>query len=117
MKRSGITALVALLWLSWPLLACLPQSTMSAEEMACCQKMAGNCDMGGGNHKCCDTSVNRASASSAIAPSSPTHDFSPQVLTSFLAVEELTRQPADLPFVLLVPLAASPPGAPFILKN
>jgi hypothetical protein len=109
--------IAALLWASAPVLACLPNGAMTAEEMACCQKMAGNCDMGGGSHKCCDTSVNRATASPALAPSSVAHDSSPQVLSSFLAVEELALQPADPPFVLLVPLAASPPGALFILKN
>jgi len=40
-----------------PLLACFQTPAMTDAEMACCQKMVGNCDMGGGNHSCCKTTV------------------------------------------------------------
>jgi hypothetical protein len=57
---------LAFLWLSAPLLACLPNSSMTPAEMECCQKMAGNCDMGGGNHKCCDSTVNQSAPAAAL---------------------------------------------------
>jgi len=62
---------LAFLWLSAPLIACLPNSSMTPAEMECCKKMAGNCDMGGGNHKCCDSTVNQ-SAPAAALPNNPT---------------------------------------------
>jgi hypothetical protein len=34
-------------------LACLPNAQMTAAEMACCKKMAGNCHVGMGQHPCC----------------------------------------------------------------
>lgn len=64
--RRVLATTLALVWLSVPLLACLPNDSMSAEEMECCKKMAGNCDMGGGNHKCCDTAVNHAAPATAL---------------------------------------------------
>jgi len=39
---------------------------MTAEEMECCKKMAGNCDMGGGNHKCCGTAVKNFASEVAL---------------------------------------------------
>jgi hypothetical protein len=58
-----------------PVMACMqPDSTLSAEEMACCKQMANDCgdmnDMGGGDssgHDCCKTTEVRVAA--AIAPS------------------------------------------------
>jgi hypothetical protein len=41
------------LWIGSPALACLPNSQMTAAEMACCKKMAGDCHMGMGQHPCC----------------------------------------------------------------
>jgi hypothetical protein len=32
---------------------------MTQAEMACCKKMAGDCQKGAGQHPCCRTSVNR----------------------------------------------------------
>lgn len=43
------------LWLVTPALACLPNSQMSAAEMACCKKMTGDCRMGAAQHPCCNT--------------------------------------------------------------
>jgi hypothetical protein len=41
-----------------PALACLPNSQMTAVEMECCKKMAGDCQMGTGQHPCCKTVSN-----------------------------------------------------------
>jgi len=61
---------LAFLWLAAPLLACLPNRSMTAEEMECCKRMAGNCDMGGGNHGCCDKTVNHSAPTAALLYSS-----------------------------------------------
>jgi hypothetical protein len=72
--RRAIALFLACLWASAPLLACLPNSSMTPAEMECCKKMAGNCDMGGGNHKCCDKTVNHSVPAAALLES-PTFDL------------------------------------------
>jgi hypothetical protein len=56
--RSLLVLSLVALWLATPALACLPNSQMTAAEMACCKKMAGNCHMGVGQHPCCKTVTN-----------------------------------------------------------
>ena len=56
--RSLLVLSLVALWLATPALACLPNSQMTAAEMACCKKMAGNCRMGAGLHPCCKTLAN-----------------------------------------------------------
>ena len=109
---------VTLLCLAATLLACLPQSAMSEEEMACCKKMSGNCDMGEGNHKCCNTATNRVSVTPAIAPGSTSHDLPLQAtVTDLLTVAASVRHLSDeLVFREILP-SLSPPAAPLILKN
>jgi len=60
--RRFISLLLAFLWMAAPVLACVPTAAMTDAEMACCKKMAGNCDMGAGNHSCCNTTVNTSQA-------------------------------------------------------
>jgi hypothetical protein len=67
--RRSISLLIAFLWLAAPVLACVPTAAMTDAEMACCKKMAGNCDMGTGNHSCCQNTMNRAPSVAAIAQS------------------------------------------------
>jgi hypothetical protein len=57
--------LLAFLWASAPVLACLRSAAMTDAEMACCKKMVGNCEMGGGNHSCCNTTANTSQAVTA----------------------------------------------------
>jgi hypothetical protein len=53
-KARPIVVLVLLaLWTSVPVLACLPTHQMTQAEMACCKKMAGDCQMGSAQHPCC----------------------------------------------------------------
>jgi hypothetical protein len=40
--------------------SCVTHPAMTDAEMACCQKMAGDCDMGSGNHSCCRDTMHRA---------------------------------------------------------
>jgi hypothetical protein len=60
--RRSILLLLAFLWASAPVLACLRSAAMTDAEMACCKKMVGNCEMGAGNHSCCNTTVNTSQA-------------------------------------------------------
>ena len=53
--RTVVVVILLALWLAIPVLACLPSSDMTSAEMACCKKMAGNCNMGTGQHPCCKT--------------------------------------------------------------
>jgi hypothetical protein len=60
MMRGSIAVLLAVLWVAAPVLACVTHPAMTDAEMACCQKMAGDCDMGSGNHSCCRDTMHRA---------------------------------------------------------
>ena len=57
-SRSILALCLVAVWLATPALACLPNSQMTAVEMACCKRMAGNCHMGVGQHPCCKTVSN-----------------------------------------------------------
>jgi hypothetical protein len=59
--------LLAFLWASAPVLACLRSAAMTDAEMACCKKMAGNCEMRAGSHSCCNTTMNTSQAVTATA--------------------------------------------------
>ncbi len=48
--RCTLAFILALIWTATPALACLPTSTMTQAEMACCKRMAGDCHMGVSNH-------------------------------------------------------------------
>ena len=57
--RSLVVFALLVVWTAIPALACLPTQGMTQAEMACCKKMAGDCQKGAGQHPCCETSVNR----------------------------------------------------------
>jgi hypothetical protein len=40
-----LVSLVLLLWMAQPALACMISSQATMQQMACCQRMDGNCDM------------------------------------------------------------------------
>jgi hypothetical protein len=115
--RSALAMVAAVLWVSAPVLACLPNEAMTAEEMACCQQMAGNCDMGGGEHKCCDTSVNHAAPSTALPQSAAAHGFAMIGVVNRAPIEELTVLVPEGFYETSVLPSASPPGCRFLLKN
>ena len=56
--RSLVVFALLVVWTAIPALACLPSQGMTQAEMACCKKMAGDCQKGAGQHPCCKTSVN-----------------------------------------------------------
>jgi hypothetical protein len=50
--------LLALSVFASPLMACLqPDATLTAEERACCRKMAGKCGKMPASHSCCKTTI------------------------------------------------------------
>jgi len=54
-------------WTLLPAIACAADmSQMSEPEMACCKKMAGKCDMGAGQHSCCDQTVHSQDPTRAV---------------------------------------------------
>jgi hypothetical protein len=55
--RSLIGFVLLVVWTGIPALACLPNQGVTPAEMACCKKMAGDCQMGVGQHPCCKTNV------------------------------------------------------------
>jgi len=56
--RSLVVFALLVVWTAIPALACLPSQGMTQAEMACCKKMAGDCQKGAGQHPCCKTSAN-----------------------------------------------------------
>jgi len=64
--RRATFVLMALLWATGPLLACLPPATMTDAEMACCKNMAGHCDMGSGQHSCCKDTIDHSSSATVV---------------------------------------------------
>jgi mercuric ion transport protein len=52
---------------------CLPNSQMTAAEMACCKKMAGDCNMRTGPHPCCKTVSNAPPSVPSIQTISQVH--------------------------------------------
>lgn len=70
--RRSIFVLLLFLWVAAPVLACLPTAAMTDAEMACCKKMAGECDMGSGNHSCCQYTISATpTVATAVQSSQP----------------------------------------------
>jgi hypothetical protein len=123
MYASGVAAFRYLLTFSQalmlaiaPLLACLPSPAMTDAEMACCKKMAGNCDMGSGDHSCCKTTLNRVPASAAFPNHQVLHvDFVLVPVSVVPADVAPDRSFADSAFTYIC-LASSPPGFQSILR-
>jgi hypothetical protein len=112
-----VLALLAL-WTAVPVLACLPTHQMTQSEMACCKKMAGDCQMGSAQHPCCKTAptVNAPVATiSAIEPISQPHpgiavvSFIPSTQFEPQAEGEINQAHLGLP-------PPAPPGPNSILR-
>jgi hypothetical protein len=88
---------------------------MTDAEMACCKKMAGNCDMGTGNHSCCKTTVSTPQlAAIAHNPQIQQPDGLVAISTIFTDADNgLTSE-----VVRVVPsfIPISPPGSQSILR-
>jgi hypothetical protein len=105
-RLSTIVALLLLLSVAAPVLACVTGRTMSREENACCRAMHGNCGemakMG-----CCRTTV-RTDESPQLATTAPSNDLNWTVI-AWLTPVSLTVQ-AVPSSSLHAPDEHSPPG-------
>jgi hypothetical protein len=115
MWRRIVALILVSLWVFALPLACLPNILMTPVEMECCKKMAGNCDMGGGNHKCCDTKINHAAPNLAVVHSPVPDEPAPAVISN-THVDVL--QPALFSKTAFSPvtISPSPPGIPIVLR-
>lgn len=88
---------------------------MTDAEMACCQKMAGNCDMGTGKHSCCKTTVSVTQSMAAViqrhADTTPVAIAVSIFLNEFSARSNSTGVRSYLPAISI-----SPPGSLAILR-
>jgi hypothetical protein len=89
---------------------------MTPAEMECCKKMAGNCDMGGGEHKCCDTTVNQAAPTAAIVHNPASHVPPPiqAVVEDGFTVSQIHF--VGEPIASLTAGSLSPPGLSSVLR-
>jgi len=89
---------------------------MTPAEMECCKKMAGNCDMGGGNHKCCDVTVNHAAPVAAIVHSSGLHALALPMIVLDARTEIAPPRLVERIISSSVVASPSPPGSPIVLR-
>jgi len=106
--RSMFAFVLVFTWTATPALACLPNATMTRAEMACCKKMAGDCDMGVSQHSCCKTMGNSAAPVAKIERAAP--QFQPQVLGILLDTTPLSATTLDRAFIH--PFGLPPPAPP-----
>lgn len=114
-RRLSILAL-AMSIATAPLLACLPTPNMTDAEMACCKKMAGNCDMGAGNHSCCKITVSTPQLA-AIAHSAQVHQPDGLVAVPTIFTNADTGLKSEVVRVVPSPIPISPPGSQSILRT
>jgi hypothetical protein len=88
---------------------------MTDAEMACCKKMAGNCDMGTGNHSCCKTSVSTPQLA-AIAHNPEVHQPDSLVVVPTTFTDAETSLTGEAVRVVPSPIPISPPGSQSILR-
>src|SRR5271156_806617 len=106
--RSIIVLSLLALWLATPALACLPNTQMTASEMACCKKMAGDCNMGTGQHPCCKTVSNAPASVASVQPISQDHpDFAVVAETLVTRVPSVSQAESEQ-----VSLGLPPPPPP-----
>ena len=107
-----LTVLVA----TAPLLACLPTPAMTDAEMACCKKMAGNCDMGAGNHSCCRTRMNGPQLAAATEGDSQRNQSAHLVAVPFLLADVKVNFVREGVRAVSSAVSNSPPGSQSILR-
>jgi hypothetical protein len=114
LRRLPILALIVLLATA-PILACLPTPSMTSDEMACCKKMAGNCDMGTGNHSCCKTTVTTPQLA-AISHNTQLHQPDALVQLSTILASDDAGLKTEIVHAVPFPIPISPPGSQSILR-
>jgi hypothetical protein len=86
-----LAAAVLFAWTLLPAIACAADfRQMTEPEMACCKKMAGKCDMGAGQHSCCEQTVHSQDPAKAIV----TQSFH---LQNAVVISAVTINAAELP--------------------
>jgi hypothetical protein len=113
--RSIIVLSLLALWLATPVLACLPDSHMTAAEMACCKKMAGDCNMGTGQHPCCKTVSNAPASVASVQPISQVYPDFAVVAEAIATLVPLVSEAESEQIGLGLPPPA-PPGYNSILR-
>jgi hypothetical protein len=103
------------LWLVTPALACLPTAQMTAAEMECCKKMAGDCHMGVAQQPCCKTVANAPQPVASLQSISQIHP--PVAVTIEIVVVSIasTTEVEAMQVGLGLP-PPSPPGLHTILR-
>jgi hypothetical protein len=115
-RHRPILLALAILLAAAPLLSCLLAPTMTDAEMACCKKMAGNCDMGAGNHSCCKTTINAPQSMAAVVGKSQAQVPDVLVAVSVLVADvKVDFIHEDVPSKSS-PIPISPPGLQSILR-
>jgi hypothetical protein len=114
--RRAIFMLLSLVWASAPLLACLPTAAMTDAEMACCKKMAGNCEMGAGDHSCCKNAINSHQGVALASLSSPIHSAAVLAAVSTVFADARPGAPSHGCRITRSPIPISPPGSQSILR-
>ena len=113
--RCPIVFVLAVLLAAAPLLSCLPTSSMTDSEMACCKKMAGNCDMGTGNHSCCKTTVSTPQLV-AISHNSQVYQPDGLVVVQRVFTNANAGLTSEVVRVVPSPIPISPPGSQSVLR-
>jgi hypothetical protein len=88
---------------------------MTDAEMACCKKMAGNCDMGTGNHSCCKTTV-RTPQLAAIAHNPQIHQPDGLIALPIILTNADIGLTSEVVRTIPSPIPISPPGSQSILR-
>ena len=105
-------------WTLLPAIACAADmSQMSEPEMACCKKMAGKCDMGTGQHSCCDQTAHSQESTRATLTQIFQLQNSLQLLSlTFNAAPEITPEAHSEVISNDGSPPESPPGSITILR-
>jgi hypothetical protein len=113
--RPIIALVLLVLWTVPSALACLPNAHMTAAEMACCKKMAGECHMGTGQHPCCKTISTAPSPVASVQARSHFHPgFAVTALTATVEVVPVSTGESAQVFLRLP--SPAPPGPNSILR-
>lgn len=89
---------------------------MTDAEMACCKKMAGDCDMGVGNHSCCKTTVSVSKSMVVLAQRQQDHVPPVLVAVPILFTDVKVDFTSEDVRVTPSPTPISPPGSQSILR-
>jgi len=104
-----------LAWVGSPALACLPSAEMTRAEMECCKKMAGDCQMGNGQHPCCKTITSSPVQTAVVQPSAQVHPELGAVAVVAIALRLSVAEYSGEQALLGLP-PPSPPGSISVLR-